>query len=220
MKTLLKTIRTGAVVLAMVGIVSPPAVWAGGFKTGHVASHAQSPSRPSATGGAGAGKIKFKEFTVKKTTDSASPAFFKTCVKGEHYKKVVIEMRKAGGDPQSAGKPFLQYKFDTVFTTKVAPSGPGAFDSGHNRNANLTSQKQILGGGKQGPSQYAMKVDRSGPSFGGATVSQPKAASLVRRGGPGTGGVAIPPKPIPPKPIPATMVEYGMLVGLIAVICL
>jgi hypothetical protein len=29
----------------------------------------------SATGGAGAGKIKFREFTIKKTTDSASPIF-------------------------------------------------------------------------------------------------------------------------------------------------
>ena len=27
-------------------------------------------------------------------------------------------MRKAGGDPSSAGQPFLQYKFGTVFTTK------------------------------------------------------------------------------------------------------
>ena len=27
-------------------------------------------------------------------------------------------MRKSGGDSSSAGKPFLQYKFDTVFTTK------------------------------------------------------------------------------------------------------
>ena len=30
----------------------------------------------SATGGAGAGKVKFNEFTIKKTSDSASPAFF------------------------------------------------------------------------------------------------------------------------------------------------
>jgi|GEM_PF-5437782 len=30
----------------------------------------------SATGGAGAGKIKFNEFTIKKTSDSASPTFF------------------------------------------------------------------------------------------------------------------------------------------------
>ena len=30
-----------------------------------------------ATGGAGAGKIKFNEFSIKKVTDSASPAFYK-----------------------------------------------------------------------------------------------------------------------------------------------
>src|SRR5207244_3640932 len=79
----------------------------------------------SATSGAGAGKIKFSEFTIKKTTDSASPAFFKNCCAGAHYQKVTIEMRKAGGDPASAGKPFLQFKFDTVFTTKIDWSGPG-----------------------------------------------------------------------------------------------
>jgi hypothetical protein len=30
----------------------------------------------SAAGGAGAGKIKFNEFTIKKTSDTASPSFF------------------------------------------------------------------------------------------------------------------------------------------------
>ena len=39
----------------------------------------------SATGGAGAGKIKFNEFTIKKTTDSASPAFFGNAESGSHY---------------------------------------------------------------------------------------------------------------------------------------
>lgn len=78
----------------------------------------------SATGGAGAGKIKFNEFTIKKTTDSASPAFFQDSLTGNDGQPV-IEMRKAGGDPQSAGKPFLNFKFDTVFTTKVDWSGPG-----------------------------------------------------------------------------------------------
>src|SRR5262245_490246 len=79
----------------------------------------------SATGGAGAGKIKFNEFTIKKTSDKASPAFFRNCVAGAHYKTVTLEMRKAGGDPTSAGKPFLQFKFDTVFTTKIDWSAPG-----------------------------------------------------------------------------------------------
>ena len=124
MKTLLKKIRMGAVILATVGIVSPHAAWAGGSKTGHVASHSPSPTRPSASGGA-AGKVKFNEFTVKKTTDKASPNLLKNCVSGTHYKEAIIHVRKAGGDPKSAGKPYLQFKFDTVFTTKIGSSGPG-----------------------------------------------------------------------------------------------
>jgi type VI secretion system secreted protein Hcp len=79
----------------------------------------------SATGGAGAGKIKFNEFTIKKTSDKASPVFFKNCCIGSHYASVTIEMRKAGGDPASTGKPFLKFKFAIVFTTKIDWTGPG-----------------------------------------------------------------------------------------------
>jgi type VI secretion system secreted protein Hcp len=79
----------------------------------------------SATGGAGAGKAELHEFVIKKMTDSASPAFFKNCVAGAHYKTVTIEMRKAGGGPNNAGKPFLQYQFKNVFVSKINWSGPG-----------------------------------------------------------------------------------------------
>jgi type VI secretion system secreted protein Hcp len=79
----------------------------------------------SATGGAGAGKIKFKEFVIKHMPDTTSPVLFQNLVVGNHYKTVTIEVRKAGGDPKGAGKPFLQFKFNTVFTTKVNWSGPG-----------------------------------------------------------------------------------------------
>ena|ERR1043166_7004684 len=74
----------------------------------------------SATGGAGSGKAEFAEFNITKTTDTASPNFFRNCVAGAHYKEVILAMRKAGGDPKSAGTPFLVYKFGTVFTTKVS----------------------------------------------------------------------------------------------------
>jgi type VI protein secretion system component Hcp len=80
----------------------------------------------SATGGAGAGKIKFNEFTIKKTTDAASPAFFRNCVAGAHYKKVTLAMRKAGGDPSSAGKPFLVYHFYDVIVTNASATDHGA----------------------------------------------------------------------------------------------
>ena len=79
----------------------------------------------SATGGAGAGKIKFNEFTIKKTSDSASPVFFKNCVVGAHYTNVIITMRKSGGDPQAAVDAFIQWSFDDVLTTKIDWTGPG-----------------------------------------------------------------------------------------------
>jgi type VI secretion system secreted protein Hcp len=96
----------------------------------------------SATGGAGAGKIKFNEFTIKKTSDSASPNFFKNCAAGAHYKKVVIEMRKGGGDPNSAGKPFLCFYFETVFTTKIDWSGPG--DEGPEESITFVFGKMVI----------------------------------------------------------------------------
>lgn len=77
----------------------------------------------SQSGGAGTGKL--HELVIKKTTESASPAFNQNCVAGEHYKVVTIELRKTSGDPADPGKAFLRYKFNTVFTTKIDWSGPG-----------------------------------------------------------------------------------------------
>ena len=74
----------------------------------------------SATGGAGAGKIKFNEFQIKKTTDNASPVFFKQAAVGAHYKKAVLTLRKPGD-----AKPYMTYTFETVFITKIDWSGPG-----------------------------------------------------------------------------------------------
>jgi len=79
----------------------------------------------SATGGAGAGKVQFNEFTIKKNVDLASPAFFKNCCAGAHYKAVQIACRKSGTDGAKAGGPYLLFNFGTVFTTKVEWSGPG-----------------------------------------------------------------------------------------------
>ena len=85
----------------------------------------------SATGGAAVGKVKFNEFTIKKTTDYASPIFFKNCVGGAHYSNVVVSIRKAGqtaaaqgGSLLRAGQSFLEYAFKTVYTTKIEWSGP------------------------------------------------------------------------------------------------
>ena len=78
----------------------------------------------SATGGAGAGKAKFNEFTIKKTADKASAVLFQNLAAGVHYEKAVLSLRKAGGGDAS-GKVFVTFNFGTVFTTKVEWSGPG-----------------------------------------------------------------------------------------------
>jgi len=76
----------------------------------------------SATSGAGSGKAKFGEFTIKRVTDSASPAFFRPAVSsGRHFKTVKIEMRKAGGDPHQ----LVNYVFTDVSISKIEPSGAG-----------------------------------------------------------------------------------------------
>src|ERR1041385_7233254 len=50
------------------------------------------------SGGSGAGKIKFNEFTIKKTIDKASPALFMACATGKHIKEGVLSVtRKAKG---------------------------------------------------------------------------------------------------------------------------
>jgi type VI secretion system secreted protein Hcp len=77
----------------------------------------------SMTSGAGAGKIKFNEFPIKKTSDQSSAAFFKNCCAGAHYKTVTVSIRTTGRE--AAGSEFLRFKFDTVFTTKIDWSGPG-----------------------------------------------------------------------------------------------
>lgn len=54
-------------------------------------------------GGSDAGKTKFNELAIKKTTDKASPVFFQKAVKGTHYKSTKIYVRKAGGTTGANG---------------------------------------------------------------------------------------------------------------------
>jgi type VI secretion system secreted protein Hcp len=76
----------------------------------------------SATSGAGSGKVKSKEFTIKRVSDSASPTFFRQAVNsGRRFPVVKIEMRKAGGDPHQ----FADYVFTNVFISKIDLSGSG-----------------------------------------------------------------------------------------------
>src|SRR5947209_9309837 len=57
----------------------------------------------SASQGAGAGKATFKEFTVKKQTDTASPALLQCLGTGDHYTKCQLFIRKSGSAAASGG---------------------------------------------------------------------------------------------------------------------
>ena len=107
----------------------------------------QSPTTIDSATGASVGKIKFNEFVIKKTTDASSPAFFKNCAAGAHYKSVTIAMRKAGGDLRSGA--FLVFQFDTVFTTKIDWSGPG--DEGPEESITFVYGKLIITYREQNP---------------------------------------------------------------------
>jgi type VI secretion system secreted protein Hcp len=72
----------------------------------------------SATGGAGAGKVRFGAFSCKKRYDKSSPPLFTYLSGGTHFKEVKLTVRKAGGGQQE----YLIWKLGTVFLTKVAMS--------------------------------------------------------------------------------------------------
>lgn len=51
-------------------------------------------------GGGGAGKVSVQDFHFTTRISKASPVLFTRCATGEHIKKAVLYVRKAGGDQQ------------------------------------------------------------------------------------------------------------------------
>ncbi len=83
----------------------------------------------SASGGAGAGKADFKEFTIKKQTDRASAILAATCGKGGHYKEVQLHLRKSGVSPTGpSGGTYLEFHFKLVAVKSIEWSGSSGDD--------------------------------------------------------------------------------------------
>jgi type VI secretion system secreted protein Hcp len=77
----------------------------------------------SGGGGGGAGKVKFNEFTITKTTDKASPQLFKFCANGKHIPTVVLFVRKAGGGQS------VTFTFTNVLISAYQTGGSGHSDT-------------------------------------------------------------------------------------------
>jgi type VI secretion system secreted protein Hcp len=73
----------------------------------------------SATGGAGAGKVKFNDLVIEKAVDRLSPSLLAIAASGSHFDKVQIFVRKPGGGAPQPGKPYLAYEFSMVFVTGI-----------------------------------------------------------------------------------------------------
>ncbi len=63
--------------------------------------------------GVGSGRVEFKEFSIERSIDKASPIFFDMACSGTAFKLVTLALRKAaGGD--SSGQVFLRFDFKLV----------------------------------------------------------------------------------------------------------
>jgi len=79
----------------------------------------QAETSGSGSTGAGAGKVKFDEFSIEKNVDLASVPLYNACTAGAHYPSVMLAIRKAGG----SNLLYLQYIFRMVFVTNIGWSG-------------------------------------------------------------------------------------------------
>jgi type VI secretion system secreted protein Hcp len=69
----------------------------------------------SGTSGAGAGKVKFKDFEFTMHVNTASPALFEHCSSGHHYNTGTLYVLKAGGTQQV----YMRFDFRVVFVTSI-----------------------------------------------------------------------------------------------------
>ena len=83
----------------------------------------------SDTEGGAAGKATFKEFTIKKKTDTASCGLFHALCEGKHLSEGIIELRRS-----HSGFSCTHLAIDAGATTRVA--GPGTNKAGQADNAN------------------------------------------------------------------------------------
>ncbi|MGO4854395.1 Hcp family type VI secretion system effector [Phaeovulum sp. W22_SRMD_FR3] len=82
----------------------------------------------SITGGGGAGKATFKEFTVTKKTDTASTGLFQALVTGQHFDDMFIELRRSGGAGDKSGATFMKFEFRMVMVQDINWSGSDGDD--------------------------------------------------------------------------------------------
>jgi type VI secretion system secreted protein Hcp len=90
----------------------------------------QTGTSATGTGGAGSGKVHMKDFHFTMHVNKATPKLIVACATGQHIAKVMLTVRKAGGQQQD----FLQYEFQDVLISSYETSH--GFEYGDQANAN------------------------------------------------------------------------------------
>jgi len=75
-------------------------------------------------GGAGAGKVAMQDFHFVMRVSKASPKLFLSCANGEHIKKAVLTVRKAGKDQQE----YLKWTFTDLLISSYQTGGSASSD--------------------------------------------------------------------------------------------
>src|SRR5262245_14398110 len=70
-------------------------------------------------GGAGAGKVNVQDVSVTKYVDAASNALMLACCNGQHYKQVLLTVRKAGKTPLE----YIKITMEECIVTAVSTGG-------------------------------------------------------------------------------------------------
>ena len=76
----------------------------------------------SATGGAGAGKATFSDFTFTTPISVASPKILLACAQGSHFPTAVLSVRRAGG-ATAPTTDFLKVTLSEVFVSEYHDAG-------------------------------------------------------------------------------------------------
>lgn len=100
-------------------------------------------SNPTTVGsgkeGLSAGRCTISSFNVMKKTEKSSTALFQACCTGEHFKRAVVTMRKAGGAGGQQG--FLIYTFTDVMVESIQWSGSSGGDDTPTESVSLAFAK-------------------------------------------------------------------------------
>jgi type VI secretion system secreted protein Hcp len=115
----------------------------------------------SATGGAGAGKATFNDFTFSTpATSKVTPILFQACAQGTRFSQAVVSVRKAGGAGGS-GIDYLKITMGSVFISALSTGGSSGDPAPHDdvhlsygsirfeytpQNPNGTTQPPVSGG--------------------------------------------------------------------------